>query len=378
MSKKGIKRLLAVLIVLLLAAVAGVWYTVSQRTEETVITGWPSTLECGPDDEAEIKISVDPLKGRMIELQRYDRESGKWEEAGTFRNGKIRIDKKYRDRMTSVWRVHVPEADRATEAVSNSMVLTCKNIEEPDLAAKSAVIYRVDGDGKGTFLYEMKPHEQLAQASTTKLMTAILLIESGKLEDSTVISEKAASTHEIYHELKEGDEYNNHDLMYALMLESANDAATALAEGVSGDTATFVDLMNRRAQELGLTETNYKNPHGLDQNGHYSTAVDVAKLTAFAYTFPDIRESWTYKTKEITSLRQGRTWELESTDKILGYNDHFKGGKTGTQPVAGRCFAGVYEYGGETYVTVVLGCKTEKQRWADTKALHRYIEKYSG
>ena len=248
-----------------------------------------------------------------------------------------------------------------------------KDIPEPELAAESACVYKVGKDGKGTFIYEKNADETRAQASTTKLMTAALLIESGKLEDSTVISENVATTPESYRELEEGDTYNNHDLMYAMMLPSANDAAVAVAEGVAGNVSDFVDMMNDRAKELGLNETYYLNPHGLDQDGHYSTARDVAKLTAFAYTFPDIRETWLTDTKSITGLDTGNTWRLVTTDQLLGYDEDFKGGKTGTQPVAGFCFAGVYECKGEEYVTVVLDCGSEDARWEDTKKLHSYI-----
>lgn len=253
---------------------------------------------------------------------------------------------------------------------------TLPDPESIPLYADAACIYRVDGEGRGTLLYDKNAEEKRAQASTTKLLTAMLLIDSGKLEDDTVISENAASTSEIYYELEAGDVYSNHDLMYAMMLPSANDAAVAIAEGVSGDTQTFVSQMNDRAAELGLNDTHYVNPHGLDADDHYSTALDIAKLTAYAYEYPDIRESWTYKTKTITGEKTGNAWTLESTDLILGYDDNFKGGKTGTQPVAGFCFAGVYEYNGKTFVTVVLDCDEEEERWADTKALHQYIREH--
>ena len=250
--------------------------------------------------------------------------------------------------------------------------------EEPELAAESACVYMVDKNGEGTFLLEKNADEIRPQASTTKLMTAALLIESGKLEDSTVISENVATTPESYRELEEGDRYSNHDLMYAMMLPSANDAAVAVAEGVSGNVDDFVDMMNERAAELGLEDTNYLNPHGLDQDGHYSTARDVAKLTAFAYTFPEIRESWLLDTKAITSLDKGNTWVLNTTDQLVGYDENFKGGKTGTQPVAGFIFAGVYEYKGKEFVTVVMDCGSEDARWEDTKKLHGYIRACAG
>lgn len=242
------------------------------------------------------------------------------------------------------------------------------------LNAETACVYRVDGkNGRGTLIYDKDADKRMAQASTTKLMTAILLIESGKLEDDSLISANAASTSQIWYELEPGDVYSNYDLMYAMMLPSANDAAVAIAEGVSGNVSDFVDMMNERASELRLRDTHFVNPHGLDEDDHYSTARDVAKLTAFAYTFPDIREAMATQYKTITGKRTGNTWDLESTTLILGYDDNFKGGKTGTQPVAGFCYSGVYEYEGKTYITVVLNCDTEEDRWIDTKRLHQFI-----
>ena len=242
------------------------------------------------------------------------------------------------------------------------------------LNAETACVYRVDGkNGSGNLLYDKDADKRMIQASTTKLMTAILLVESGKLKDDSMISANAASTSQFWDELEPGDVYSNYDLLYAMMLPSADDAAVAVAEGVAGKCSDFVDMMNKRASKLRMTNTHFINPYGTDEDDHYSTAHDIARMTAYAYSFPDIREAMATQFKTITGKNTGNTWDLESTTKILGYDDNFKGGKTGTMPIAGFCFAGVYEYEGKTYITVVLNCESEEDRWADTKRLHQFI-----
>ena len=125
---------------------------------------------------------------------------------------------------------------------------------------------------------------------------------------------------------------------------------------------------------MGLKNTQFRNPHGLDADGHYTTAKELAVLTAEAYTYPLISEIWNTKVKTIKSLRYKRSWTLYSTNAIFGYDSNFKGGKTGTEDNAGCCFAGAYELNGVTYITVVLGSGYGFSRWLDTKKLHSYIK----
>jgi D-alanyl-D-alanine carboxypeptidase len=208
-------------------------------------------------------------------------------------------------------------------------------------------------------------------------MSAIVLLESGKIDSTTKISSYAARTPYASGRLAAGDVYKNRDLLYAMLLPSSNDAATAVAEGVGGSEAGFVSMMNAKAAEMGLTNTHFRNAHGLDADGHYTTAHELAKLTAYAYTFPEIRECWATRYKTIKSVKRGRKWTCWSTNAIFSYISNFLGGKTGTESNAGCCFTGVYTYGGSTYVTVVLGSGYGFSRWSDTKKLHRYIQDHA-
>jgi D-alanyl-D-alanine carboxypeptidase (penicillin-binding protein 5/6) len=226
-------------------------------------------------------------------------------------------------------------------------------------------------------IYSRNSYTEVAQASTTKLMTAVLLLESGLIDSTTMISAHAAATPYGSGRMVAGDIYNTRDLLYAMLLPSANDAATAVAERVGGSEEVFVNMMNAKAAKLGLTRTHFRNPHGLDADGHYTTAKELAELTAYAYTFPEIRDCWATQYKAIRSLEKGRRWHLWSTNAIFGYISNFLGGKTGTEDNAGCCFTGVYTFNGDTYVTVVLGSGYGFSRWRDTKKLHGYIHDYA-
>ena len=351
----------------------------------TTIAGYPTTLNVARSKAAVISAMITPASGgRLVKLQRYNQSTGKWytkmrmyvdePQSATV---SFSIPKENRQRTTSTWRLYVNETETATSAVSANITLTSRNIKSYNLSAKTACIYRIDANGEGTLVYSKYANTKRAQASTTKLMTAVLLMESGKLKTKTTISKHAASTPWGSGRLKAGDIYKTHDLLYAMMLPSANDAATAVAEKVGGNEAAFVAMMNTKAQTMGMQSTHFCNPHGLDANGHYTTATELAMLTAYAYTFPEIRKCWVTKTKTIKNLKTKKKWVLWSTNSILGYISNFLGGKTGTEDNAGCCFTGVYEFNGSTYVTVVLGSRNGLTRWADTKKLHTYIRTYA-
>ena len=292
-------------------------------------------------------------------------------------NVRFAVPEKERAKTNSLWRIYVPATDDAAEAYSENIKVTTQNLENLKLSARTACIYRIDDKGEGSLIYSKKADMQHAQASTTKLMTAILLLESGKIDSTTTISNYAARTPYASGRLAAGDVYKNRDLLYAMLLPSSNDAATAVAEGVGGSEAGFVSMMNAKAEEMGLKNTHFRNPHGLDADGHYTTAYELAKLTAYAYTFPEIRECWATQYKTIKSVKRGRKWTCWSTNAIFSYISNFLGGKTGTESNAGCCFTGVYKYGGSTYVTVVLGSGYGFSRWSDTKKLHGYIRDYA-
>jgi D-alanyl-D-alanine carboxypeptidase (penicillin-binding protein 5/6) len=322
-----------------------------------------------------------------VQLQRYSSSDGIWTTIQTITEAEdadedvvhvcFDVPAEERSRTSSQWRLFVPATENAAEAYSEVISVTTRNIEKYSLSARNACVYRIDEDGSGTMIYSKESKTEVAQASTTKLMTAVLLLESGLLDTTTTISYHAAETPWGSGKLEAGDVYNTKDLLYAMLLPSSNDAATAVAERVGGTEGAFVQRMNAKAEKMGWTQTHFRNPHGLDADGHYTTALELAKLTAYAYTFPEIRDCWGTQWKTIRSLKYGNKWTLWSTNAIFGYISSFLGGKTGTEDNAGCCFTGVYEYEGTAYVTVVLGSGYGFSRWTDTKKLHSYIRNYA-
>ena len=346
------------------------------------------------DRDLIIEADISPAGGREVQLQRYNSKDSSWETIIT-----VNADEDTRSEEAAevsrtaepvtdadgeagaaaetTWRFFVPATETASEAVSGKISVTTRNLEKLDLSARAACIYRIDSKSNGTTIYSMNGNDEVAQASTTKLMTAILLLESGLTDSTTRISSHAAATPWGSGRLAAGDVYSNRDLLYAMLLPSSNDAATAIAERVGGSEAAFVGMMNDKAGKMGFTRTHFRNPHGLDADGHYTTARELAKLTAYAYNFPEIRDCWATQCKTITSLERKRSWTLWSTNAIFNYVKNFLGGKTGTESNAGCCFTGIYTYGGSTYVTVVLGSGYGFSRWSDTKKLHRYIQDHA-
>lgn len=354
----------------------------------TTVTVSSTRINKRLNQKAVIKASITPVSGeRTVKLQRYNTSKSKWSTVSTLTASdesgsgqaelRFEVPAEKRKKTTSKWRVYVSKTDNFASAKSKTITITTRNLKSVSLSAKAAVIYRVDGRGRGTMIYTKNSGTERAQASTTKLMTAILAIDSGKLGKNTTVSKHAAATPWGSGKMKAGDKFKNKDLMYAMLMPSSNDAATTVAEMVSGNESKFVKKMNSKAKKLGLTHTQFRNPHGLDADGHYTTAAELAKLTAEAYTYPLISEIWNTKVKTIKSLKYKISWTLWTTNAIFGYDSNFKGGKTGTEDNAGCCFAGAYELNGVTYITVVLGSGYGFSRWLDTKKLHSYIKSYA-
>ena len=177
--------------------------------------------------------------------------------------------------------IHVSIADDENEEVTNEDLIevTNKPVDEPILNSRIAVVY----DRKsGNIIYGKQENKRSAMASTTKIMTATILIENCDLEQVVTISAKAAGTGGSRLGLKKGDTIIMKDLLYGLMLKSGNDAAVAIAESVAGSVEEFANMMNKKAKEIGLSNTHYVTPHGLDNPEHYTTAYELAKLADYA------------------------------------------------------------------------------------------------
>lgn len=242
--------------------------------------------------------------------------------------------------------------------------------ESLQINAKSAILIEYN---TGKILYEMNSDQRLAPASITKIMTLILVmeaLEAGKLTLDTEVtaSEHAASLGGSQIWLEPNEVMTVDELLRATVIASANDATVALAEAVAGSEEGFVVMMNEKAKELGMNNTNFVNSYGLDAEGHLTTAHDVAVMSAELIRHELIRE---YSTVKIDSLRGGES-ELVNTNKLIRYYDGCFGLKTGTTSQAGSCLSATAERDGLTLIAVVLGAPTSKDRFSGTQKLLDY------
>lgn len=209
-----------------------------------------------------------------------------------------------------------------------------------------------------------------AMASTTKIMTTIVILEKTDLDETVTVSAKAGGTGGSRLGLKRGDKASVRDLLYGLMLRSGNDAAVALAEHVGGSVKEFAELMNEKAIELGLTNTHFVTPHGLDDANHYTTALELAKLTDYAMdneTFAKI-----VGTKSTTIYINNQPRQINNTNELLGVLNGVVGVKTGFTNNAGRCLVTETKRNNMDIITIVLGADTKKDRTKDSVNLIEY------
>ena len=243
---------------------------------------------------------------------------------------------------------------------------------ELDLDGKSAVLMDV---ATGTILYEKNAHEPLAPASVTKVMTMLLIMEaidSGKIgwEDTVTASESAAAKggSQIY--LKVGETMSVSDMVKSIAVSSANDCACAMAEHLAGSESAFVDLMNTRAQELGMVDTHFVNCTGLDDDpeaaNHKTSAHDIALMSReLLKNHPDIKK---YTTIWMDTVRDG-AFGLSNTNKLIRFYSGATGLKTGFTSGAGYCLSASAQREGMELIAVVMGCETSQKRTAACKAM---------
>ena len=243
-------------------------------------------------------------------------------------------------------------------------------VTEETITAPSAVLMETSS---GKILFEKNPHEQRPCASITKVMTMLLVceaIDSGKLslDDTITASAHAASMGGSDIWLEEGETMSADDMIKATVVASANDAAVALAEHLCGSEEVFVQKMNEKANQLGMKDTVFKNCNGLDEDGHITSAYDVAVMSRELMKHEMIFD---YTSIWLDNLRDGKT-QIVNTNKLLKTYKGITGLKTGTTNDAGCCMAASATRGDMSLVAVVLGCNSGKERFSDAAALLDY------
>lgn len=240
----------------------------------------------------------------------------------------------------------------------------------PVINSRAAVIY---DRATGTVIYGKNENTEKKMASTTKIMTAIIVLENGNLNDIVEVSKKSAGTGGSRLGLTSGAKITVNDLLYGLMLCSGNDAAVALAEYTAGSISEFAVLMNKKAKELGLEHTHFVTPHGLDEEEHYTTAYELAKIADYALNIQKFSEI--VKTKYYTVSINGNSKSLTNTNELLGNLNGVYGVKTGFTNGANRCLVSAVKRENLDIITVVLGADTKKFRTQDSIKLIEYAFK---
>ncbi len=265
----------------------------------------------------------------------------------------------------------------AAAMVSQSVVSVFAQQAEPaaimvntDIPAKSAILIE---PMSGKVLYEKNADERLPPSSITKIMTLLLVMEAldeGRLtlEDTVTCSPHASSMGGSQIWFEPGEQMTVHELLKATAVASANDASVALGEKIAGSEEGFVAMMNQRAGELGMTNTEFRNATGLDAESHLTTARDIATMGAELLKHPKIKE---YTTIWMDSLRNGET-QLVNTNRLIRFFEGATGLKTGTTDGAGHCLCASAERNGLQLVAVVLGCETGDKRFAAARTLLEY------
>lgn len=235
-------------------------------------------------------------------------------------------------------------------------------------SASSAVV--LDSQS-GTVLYEHNAYDERTMASTTKIMTCLIACESGRLDDTVTVSGEMLEGVEgsaIY--IKSGDKITLRDLVKGAMLASGNDAANSIAVYLGKSVKGFAELMNIRADEIGMADTVFVTPSGLDEGNHHSTAYDMALLASTALKNKDFASICKMKTAQITV--NGKKQTLYNHNKLLSYDESFIGVKTGFTEKSGRCLVSAYDYEGNTIISVTL---SDPDDWDDHTALVEYAVK---
>ncbi len=241
-----------------------------------------------------------------------------------------------------------------------------------DIYVNARCAIAMDAESKAV-LFDKSSHDLVPMASTTKIMTALVAIKYGNLDKIIEVSQRSANIGGSTVGYKKGEMISTRELITGLMLRSGNDAAIALSEGIASSVDEFVKLMNEYGTQLGLVDTHFQSPHGLDSEQHYTTAYDLALVTAKANEnkfFKQVVSSKGFDGKEF-----GFTRSYQNINKILWLIPEADGVKTGYTGKAGKCLVTSVNVEGRNVVIVVLNCK---ERWQETKKINDYIvENYS-
>lgn len=255
-----------------------------------------------------------------------------------------------------------------TFTITNALGFNYTLLDEGELFVDAKNAIALDGSTKEV-LFSRKGYDIVPIASTTKILTAFIAINSGRLDEEFIVSKRASSIRGSKVQYKTGEKIKLRELLYGLMYRSGNDAAIVIAEGLGGSIEGFTGIMNNYAVSLGLTDSHFESPHGLDSKEHFSSAYDLALLTSIAMENETFRE--VVGTKEISKDTNSFTRDYHNINKILWKIPEANGVKTGYTGEAGKCLVTSVNVNGRNMIIVVLNCT---DRWNQTEKICNYIK----
>lgn len=248
-----------------------------------------------------------------------------------------------------------------------ALICTNLTISSHALSAHSAIVTDAES---GRILFSHNAENKMGMASTTKIMTAIAALENADINSVATVSKTAYGVEGSSMYLVLGEKLTLENLLYGLMLVSGNDAATAIAEHVSGSVDGFAELMNKKAIEIGALNSNFTNPHGLTDENHYTTALDLARITAYGLKIPKFKEIVSTKTKSIPWKDHDYNRKLVNHNKMLSLYEGCIGVKTGFTKATGRCLVTAVEKNGMSLICVTLNAPDD---WNDHRELYNSV-----
>jgi len=255
------------------------------------------------------------------------------------------------------------QKERISPSQAHPMVTDERALPWRKIPAHSILLKELNS---GRVLYEHDSGKRLSPASLTKIMSALVILEQGRLDDQVTVSKNAARAHKTHLRLKPGQVFRLEDLLKAMLIVSANDACLAAVEHVGGDEGQFVTLMNTKAAVLGLADTHFSNACGFDGPDHYSTAEDLAQLSLTALQQTIFRQLVREEHSIIVPVNGYRPYVLHNTNRLLGRIPGVEGVKTGFTSKAGRCLIAKVSQNGSDLLLVILN---SKRRWDTAKNL---------
>lgn len=340
-------------------------------------------------------VTVTPAYGRVVQFERYDSQTKEWVPEQEYETADepsaqvtVEFGPSWKQHGSSTWRLVAPAMRNAgPEREILGEVVAKTKVVNAFFSGWAAVVMDAE---TGKLLYDYHAKDEHKIASMTKMMSAIVLMEHKQPSDIIKITKEIWAT-EYSFGFSKGDPMTVEQILYSMMLPSANDAAAAAAYGVSGSIEKFAKLMDSKAADIGCKNTVFKNPHGLDAEGAHSTAYDAALMGRYIMTSDtcelvrkaikakDYKFTVSYeKTKKDkkTGKKKKKTvthaYALENTNELLNDKDKSIGIKTGYTEAAGACFCGAIEIEGKVYITVIMGADAGGGRWDDTRALNDF------